>query len=268
MKKYLAIILAILLVLSLSACNREEVPIESQHSQSEIESPPVEDDDENSEDFENAPSSSSEDAGLIDPSSSGQFMGGGIEGGDGNLADVPVTPPEVSGGDSPNLQLASMIKTVRSSDENDALEIWVNPESERLQMLQDSYGFNLEDFDEYAISYSPMNVKAYMVAIIKPKDGKEDDLVKAFTNWTEGKTKEFDQYLPDQKAIASSAQLGEKGGYYIYCMCENAMDLSEALIAQVEAKIDFEAGPVTDEKATGNDDTSTGNDEAGNLAVD
>ena len=69
--------------------------------------------------------------------------------GDTDWTSIPSTPPEVVGDDSPNMQLASIIKTVRSSEENEALEIWTDTEEEWLKRLQEYYGFNLEDFEEF-----------------------------------------------------------------------------------------------------------------------
>ena len=256
--KYISLIIAIVLAISLVACGNRDgnVPSESQHSKSDIEFPPVEETDEEDDESNKI---SSEPGSLIE-NPGNQFIGDDMENGDTDWTSIPSTPPDIFGDDSPNMHLASIIKTVRSSEENEALEIWTDTEEEWLKRLQEYYGFNLEDFEEFAISYSPMNVKAYMVAVIKPKEGKDEDLVKAFASWTEGKTKEFESYLPDQHAIAQSAQMGMKHGYYIYCMSENALDLSEALMAQIDAKVEYETGQ-------GESDNTELNDESGNPSI-
>ena len=67
----------------------------------------------------------------------------------------------------------------------------------------------LEDgmYDDFAASVSGMMVKAYGVAIVKPAEGKTQDVVDAMNAYVQGQQQAMEHYLEDQYEIASAAQV-------------------------------------------------------------
>lgn len=91
-------------------------------------------------------------------------------------------------------------------------------------------GLSDADMQNYAISASLMNVRAYACMIIKPADGKTDAVMAALQEYVDGQKRSFENYLIDQYDIAAGAVLREtKTGEVILVMDENADALADAL---------------------------------------
>ncbi|MEG0752979.1 MAG: DUF4358 domain-containing protein, partial [Angelakisella sp.] len=70
--------------------------------------------------------------------------------------------------------------------------------AQNLEMLSGMMGINLEDAEAYAISTSMMNVKAYSIAIVKPKEGKTEAITTGLQGFVDAQKKSFESYLADQ----------------------------------------------------------------------
>ena len=83
-------------------------------------------------------------------------------------------------------------------------------------------GFTPEDVEDYGVSLSLMNVRAYAIVAVKPAQGKEDMVQEGLENFVEGQKGNFEHYLEDQYEIASNAKLEKlSDGTILLVMCEN-----------------------------------------------
>ena len=88
----------------------------------------------------------------------------------------------------------------------------------------------------YALSVSPMNVKAYAVAAIYPAAGKEDAVQEGLDAFVENRKASFEQYLMDQYDIADSARLETlDDGTVLLVMCPDQDAVFDAIRTSIEA---------------------------------
>ena len=97
---------------------------------------------------------------------------------------------------------------------------------------------NLPDgsYTDFAASLSSMMVQSYGVAIVKPADGKTQDVVDAMDAYILGQQQAMEHYLEDQYQIASSARVATvPTGEVVMVCCENSgavMDAIKAALAK------------------------------------
>ena len=140
------------------------------------------------------------------------------------------------------------IVDARSSEENenDAIYTWkaggsasfgLNPyelsEEEAASMapmLLSTLGLEEDMLEEYAISMSLMNVRAYAVGVFVPAQDKAEDVKAALESYVAAQRKAFEQYLQDQYAIAQNAVVETlPGGEVILVMSEDSAQTAQAL---------------------------------------
>ena len=83
----------------------------------------------------------------------------------------------------------------------------------------------LEDgmYDDFAASVSGMMVKVYGVAIIKPAEGKTQDVVDAMDAYVQSQQQAMERYLEDQYEIASAARVETvPTGEVVMVCCEDS----------------------------------------------
>lgn len=98
-------------------------------------------------------------------------------------------------------------------------------------------GVTEKDMAAYAIAISPVNVKAYGIAAIKPADGREAAVVNGLQAFIDRQKSNFQNYLADQYAIAEGARLETlKDGTVLMVMCEDADAVLETIKTAVEAE--------------------------------
>ena len=68
-------------------------------------------------------------------------------------------------------------------------------------------GFGPEDAEAFAMSVSLVNIKAYGIVLVKPAEGKEETVKAGLQTFIDNQRQSFENYLPDQYAIAESARL-------------------------------------------------------------
>lgn len=186
---------------------------------------------------------------------------------DENVPETPTTPdvsepevippsdeaPEVTAA-TPNERLGIIIDRVRDDESKEAFTVQTTNENGVLDLL----GLTEDDVAEYAITYSPMNVHAYMIAVIKPADGHDDAVTAALKSYHQSMVKSFEQYLPDQLKIAEDAVVFADEGYLGLVMCENSTDVEKNLVTGLKGVEDIKIVPA-DENT---EDTATTGDEA------
>ena len=91
----------------------------------------------------------------------------------------------------------------------------------------------LEDgmYDDFAASVSGMMVKAYGVAIVKPAEGRAQDVVDALDAYVQGQQQAMEHYLEDQYQIASEARVATMPtGEVVMVCCED----SDTVLANIK----------------------------------
>lgn len=84
---------------------------------------------------------------------------------------------------------------------------------------------NLEDdmYTDLAASVSSMMVRSYAVAIVKPAEGKTQDVVDALDAYVQSQQKSMEHYLEDQYQIASAARVATvPTGEVVMVCCEDS----------------------------------------------
>ena len=84
---------------------------------------------------------------------------------------------------------------------------------------------NLEDdmYTDLAASLSAMMVRSYAVAIVKPAEGKTQDVVDAMDAYVQSQQKSMEHYLEDQYQIASAARVATvPTGEVVMVCCEDS----------------------------------------------
>ena len=132
---------------------------------------------------------------------------------------VVVTVPTV------NDRLAYVIDSARSLEMSEAFKVETTNDNSVLTLL----GIDESMVEEYAITYSAMNVDAYNITIIKPVAEHEIAVGEAVLNYKETKIRDFESYLPDQLEIAQTAVTFNENGYYVLVMCQDADVIAEAI---------------------------------------
>ena len=83
---------------------------------------------------------------------------------------------------------------------------------------------NLEDgmAEDFAASLSTMMVQSYGVAIVKPAEGKTQEVVDAMDAYIQNQQQTMEHYLEDQYQIAASAKVATvRTGEVVMVCCEN-----------------------------------------------
>ena len=78
-------------------------------------------------------------------------------------------------------------------------------------------------YDDFAASVSGMMVSVYGVAIVKPAEGKTQDVVDAMDAYVQSQQKAMERYLEDQYEIASAARVATvPTGEVVMVCCEDS----------------------------------------------
>ena len=91
-------------------------------------------------------------------------------------------------------------------------------------------GLEEEDLTEAAFSVSLMNVQAYGVAIVKPAEGKTEEVKAALSAYIEAQKAAQQNYLADQYEIAKAAKLETlKSGEVVLVMCKGQNEVFDSI---------------------------------------
>lgn len=90
-------------------------------------------------------------------------------------------------------------------------------------MMMPLLGLEDDMYDDFAASVSGMMVRVYGVAIVKPAEGKTQDVVDAMDAYVQGQQKSMEHYLEDQYQIASAARVATvPTGEVVMVCCEDS----------------------------------------------
>ena len=134
---------------------------------------------------------------------------------------------EASGSKTPEELTAAYVNAItaaRDDELNDFFPVMtkggeVDPTTEEMTFAL--LGFTPEDVEDYGVSLSLMNVRAYAIAVVKPAQGKAETVKEGLENYVEAQKGSFEFYLEDQYEIASNAKLETlDDGTVLLVMCE------------------------------------------------
>ncbi|MBM6926094.1 DUF4358 domain-containing protein [Pseudoflavonifractor phocaeensis] len=129
------------------------------------------------------------------------------------------------------------IQAARDADANNAFPIVTSVEEDQGQALFDLFGLKAEDVEACALSASMMNVKAYGIAAVYPKAGREEAVRSGLNDFIVAQKGNFEQYLADQYDIANKARLGTlTDGTILLVMCEDQDQVYESIRKSIEEK--------------------------------
>ena len=90
-------------------------------------------------------------------------------------------------------------------------------------MMMPLLGLEDDMYDDFAASVSGMMVRVYGVAIVKPAEGKTQDVVDAMEAYVQSQQKSMEHYLEDQYQIASAARVATvPTGEVVMVCCEDS----------------------------------------------
>lgn len=108
---------------------------------------------------------------------------------------------------------------------DEMLKVGEQPELMALdaEEVDDFYGLDVDNLEEYSVRIPMMNVKTNEIAIIKVKDEKDvEEIENAVEQRAEDVQKQFENYLPDQYENAKNYKLKTKGKYVLFIISEDA----------------------------------------------
>lgn len=130
----------------------------------------------------------------------------------------------------------SAIEKARSAEDNESLSIITSANDEMASLIFDVLGASSDDMSAFALSVSPMNVKAYGIAVIYPAADKSDQVMETLRGYVDRQKQSFEQYLVDQYEIASNAKLETlEDGTIVLVMCEGQDAVFNSIKGTVEA---------------------------------
>lgn len=90
-------------------------------------------------------------------------------------------------------------------------------------MMMPLLGLEDDMYDDFAASVSGMMVRVYGVAIVKPAEGKTQNVVDALDAYVQSQQKSMEHYLEDQYQIASAARVATvPTGEVVMVCCEDS----------------------------------------------
>lgn len=123
--------------------------------------------------------------------------------------------------------LSAAIQGARDQEENQAIPVLTSFEDEYIFSL---LGLTEADVSACAVAVSPMNVRAYGIALVVPAEGKAEAVQAGLQGFVDLQQQNFAQYLPDQYDIAKNAVLETlPDGTVLLVMCENSKQVAEAI---------------------------------------
>ncbi len=128
--------------------------------------------------------------------------------------------------------LAAAIQGARDAEENQVFPILTTFEDEYIFSL---LGLSEADVSACAVSVSPMNVRAYGIALVVPAEGKADTVLAGLQGFIDLQQQNFEHYLPDQYDIAKNAVLETfPNGTILLAMCQDSGSVAANIRAALQ----------------------------------
>lgn len=107
-------------------------------------------------------------------------------------------------------------------------------DSQVRDMMLPMLGLEEGMYEDFAASVSMMMVRSYGIAIVKPAEGKTEEVVQALQGYVDGQRQSMENYLADQYEIALAAQVKTLPTGEVVMVCaEN----SDTILANIEKAI-------------------------------
>mgnify|MGYP000529632356 CR=1 FL=1 len=127
------------------------------------------------------------------------------------------------------------IESARDAEMNEAIGILTDAGDDMADVIFELLGVTAADMSAFALSVSPMNIKAYGIAAIYPAAGKSDAVLEGLNAFIDRQKQSFEQYLADQYEIASNARLETlEDGTILLVMCEDQDAVFDAIRDTIE----------------------------------
>lgn len=84
------------------------------------------------------------------------------------------------------------------------------------EMVENTLGIKKDTYSEILMKVPMMIVQSNMYIIVKPENGKKDDVKKAIDQYMTNLEEQWKTYLPDQYELVKNRKYEEYGGYLIY----------------------------------------------------
>ena len=121
------------------------------------------------------------------------------------------------------------IESARDAEMNEAIGILTDTGDDMADVIFELLGVTAADMSAFALSVSPMNIKAY------PAAGKSDAVLEGLNAFIDRQKQSFEQYLADQYEIASNARLETlEDGTILLVMCEDQDAVFDAIRDTIE----------------------------------
>lgn len=127
------------------------------------------------------------------------------------------------------------ITAARDAETNEAMDVVTEADDDLAEVTFTLLGLEEGDMTAYALSVSPMNVRAYAVAAVYPAAGKEDKVLEGLRAFVESQQQSFSNYLADQYEIAVNSRLETlEDGTVLLVMSENQDQIFDAVRDVIE----------------------------------
>ena len=113
---------------------------------------------------------------------------------------------------------------------NSGIEFGATALVEDKELLADVMGYDLDLIDEYGVATALMSVHLIEIAVVKPAEGKMEDVLKMFNERKEKLINEL-AFYPAQVEAAEKTVIGSKGEY-AYLICDNSAAEAEAKLIE------------------------------------
>lgn len=145
----------------------------------------------------------------------------------------PETPADLSPEERSNLY-AEAIKNAQGDENGNPV---MTPEDDVPELMYEFLGFQATDAEAFAMSVSLVNIKAYGIVLVKPVAGKEETVKTGLQTFIDNQRQAFENYLPDQYAIAKDARLETlKDGTLVMVMSSDSDAVFDSISANVNGK--------------------------------
>ena len=145
----------------------------------------------------------------------------------------PETPADLSPEERSNLY-AEAIKNAQGDENGNPI---MTPKDDVPELMYEFLGFQATDAEAFAMSVSLVNIKAYGIVLVKPVAGKEETVKTGLQTFIDNQRQAFENYLPDQYAIAKDARLETlKDGTLVMVMSSDSDAVFDSISANVNGK--------------------------------
>ena len=128
------------------------------------------------------------------------------------------------------------IESARDAEMNEAIGILTDTGDDMADVIFELLGVTAADMSAFALSVSPMNIKAYGIAAIYPAADKSETVLKGLNAFVDMQKQNFEMYLADQYEIASNARVETlEDGTILMVMCEDQDTVFDAISAAIQA---------------------------------